>query len=97
MRFKEYLNENYTKKSLREELIQGGVLKMIKRLEYWFDFSEKSTGERIRHLETELINAGGPQKFAMILRRVPSVSHFLIKHIDELTGDLLHTAKLLHK
>lgn len=96
MRFKEYLIETHTEKSLREELIQGGILKMIKRLEYWFDFSKKSTLERINHLETELINAGGPQKFAMILRRVPSVSHFLIKHIDELSGDLLHTTKLLH-
>ena len=96
MRFKEYLIKNHTKKSLQEELITGGILKMIKRLEYWFDFSEKTTDERIHHLEQELINNGGPQKFAMIVRRIPSVQHFLIKHIDELTGDLLHTAKLLH-
>ena len=96
MRFKEYLIENHTKKSLREELIQGGVLKMIKRLEYWFEVSEKTTRERIKHLETELVNAGGPQKFAILLRRVPSVSHFLAKHMDELTGDLHYTATLLH-
>ena len=42
MRFKEYLIKNHTKKSLQEELITGGILKMIRRLEYWFDFDKKN-------------------------------------------------------
>lgn len=96
MRFKEYLIEEHTKKSLQEELIQGGITKVIKKLQYWFDFGGENVEKRIRRLEQELINAGGPQKFAMIVRRVPSVKHFLLKHTAELTGDLAYTAHLLN-
>ena len=95
MRFKEYLIQNH-KKPLIEEIIQGGIAKVLKRLEYWFDISEKTVEERIHHLEQELINAGGSQKFAMIVRRVPSVKHFIAKHADELSGDLEHVAHLLN-
>lgn len=95
MRFKEYLIEEYTKKSLQEELIQGGILKVIKKLQYWFDGSDKTVADRIHGLELALINAGGPQKFAMLVRRIPSVKHFLLKHIDELPEDLHYTATLI--
>lgn len=96
MRFTEYLIQNHTKKPLNEEIISGGTAKVLKRLEYWFDVSEKTVEERIHHLEQELINAGGPQKFAMVVRRIPSVKHFLLKHAKELTGDLEHTAHLIN-
>jgi len=95
MRFKEYLIEEHTKKSLQEELIQGGIAKVIKKIQYWFDFGDKNVAERIQGLEQELINVGGPQKFAMLVRRIPSVKHFLLKHIDELPKDLHYTATLI--
>ena len=93
MRFKEYLIHEST---LSEELIQGGVAKMLKRIEYWFDGDELTVEEKIKHLEKEMINAGGSQKFAMVVRRIPSIKHFLRKHARELTGDLEHVAHLLN-
>ncbi len=48
MRFKEYLIEEHTKKSLQEELIQGGIAKVIKKIQYWFDFGDKNVAERIQ-------------------------------------------------
>jgi cobalamin biosynthesis protein CbiD len=96
MRFKEYLIKEHIESQLSEELFVGGLNKMIKRLEFWFDLGgKKGTEEKIEQLETELVNAGGPNKFAMIVRRVPAVKHFLRKHIDDLSGELLQTAKLI--
>ncbi len=93
MRFKEYLIREDTKSPLNEELITGGLLKVFKRLEYWFDFSDRTTEERIHRLEQDVINAGGVSKFSMVVRRIPAVQHFLIKHVDELSGDLQRVAK----
>lgn len=92
MRFKEYL-EHTKNKNLTEELVYGGATKVLKKLEYWFDFSDRTTEERIHRLEQDVINAGGVAKFEMVVRRIPSVKHFLIKHIAELTGDLAKVAK----
>lgn len=95
MRFKEYLIRENTEKTLNEELIQSGLLKMFKRLEYWFDFGPRTFEERIQHLEKSVVNAGGPAKFAMVVRRLPSIKHFLLKHKDELSGDLARVAKII--
>lgn len=77
-------------------MIYGGLLKLFKKLEYWFDFGgPKSFEERIDRLEQDVINAGGPRKFAMVVRRIPSVKHFLHKHKDELQGKLAKTEKLV--
>ena len=93
MRFKEYLiQENEV--TLHEDRFED-INNMLKRLEYWFDVSDKTTEERIHHLEKEIINAGGPQKFAMVARHIPAVKHFILKHADELTGDLEYTAHLM--
>ena len=93
MKFKEYLIQEY-EATLNEDRFEE-INNMLMRLEYWFDVSKKTVEERIHHLETELINAGGAQKFAMIVRHVPSVKHFILKHRDELSGDLAHVADLL--
>ena len=85
--FKQYLDQSY---NLTEEIIQGGLLKMFKRLEYWFDRGPENTAERINHLETELVNAGGASKFAMVVRRIPAVRHFLLAHEEELKDSELH-------
>ena len=88
MRFKEYLiTEKYTK-DLNEELIQGGLFKLFKHLEYWFDGSDKSVEDKIKKLQLALEGAGGPMKFAMIVKRLPAVKHFLHKHHEELPEDL---------
>ena len=72
MKFIEYLIQEHTKKvTLKEELIQGGLFKLLKQLEYWFDFSDASVKERIKHLEDYLIRAGGPAKFSMLVKRIP--------------------------
>jgi len=87
MRFKEYLiNERTT--ILNEELITGGLLKMFKHLEYWFDGGKRSYDEKIKKLQLALEGAGGPMKFAMVVRRLPAVKHFLHKHHGELPEDL---------
>ena len=94
MKFTEYLIQEYTKKRiLKEELVQGGLFKMFKQLEYWFDFSDATVKERIEHLEQHLIDAGGPLKFSMLVKRIPSIGSFLKRHIGELSGDLLRVAK----
>lgn len=93
MRFKEYLIHE---KTLTEELIQGGIAKMLKRIEFWFDGNQLTVDEKIHHLEQEMINAGGSQKFAMVVRRIPAIKHFILKHTKELTGDLEHVAHLLN-
>ena len=93
MRFKEYLIREDTQQPLKEELIQGGLFKLFKRLEYWFDFDKQTTEERIHHLEQSVIFAGGVAKFSMIIRRLPAVKHFLVKHRGELSGDLARVAK----
>ena len=85
--FKQYLDQSY---NLTEEIITGGLLKMFKRLEYWIDRGPKNTADRIDHLEQELINAGGASKFAMVIRRVPAVRHFLLAHEEELKDSPLH-------
>ena len=96
MRFKEYLIREDTKRPLNEEIISGGLLKVFKRLEYWFDFGgERTVEERIHRLEEDVINAGGPGKFAMVVRRIPSVKHFLHKHAADLVGDLAKTERLV--
>lgn len=96
MRFKEYLILEYNKSdSLREEIVLGGINKVLKRLEFWFDGTADTTRQRIRKLRHELVAAGGPQKFAMIVRRLPSVKHWMIKHADELSGDLRDTINLI--
>ena len=93
MRFKEYLIKEDTK-SLNEELISGGLFKLFKHLEYWFDGGTKSVDEKIKKLQLALEGAGGPLKFGMIVRRLPSVRHFLTKHHGELPEDL---EDLVHK
>ncbi len=85
--FKQYLEQSY---NLTEEIIQGGLLKMFKRLEYWFDRGPENTAERIAKLEEELINAGGASKFAMVVRRIPAVRHFLLAHEEDLKDSKLH-------
>lgn len=95
MRFKEYLITEHSKNTLNEELVYGGTGKVFRRLQYWFDFGPRTVNERIYKLRRELVNAGGPNKFAMIVRRIPSVKHFIKKHKDELTGDLADVAKLI--
>ena len=92
MTFKQYLDQS---QSLSEEIIQGGVSKMFKHLSYWFDRGPENAAKRIAKLEQEIINAGGVAKFAMIVRRIPSVRHFLLAHKDELDGDLAELVKLL--
>ena len=94
MRFKEYLIKEDTK-NLNEELIQGGLLKLFKQLEYWLDGNDASVEHKIEKLQQTLVNAGGPSKFAMVVRRIPSIKHFLKKHHDELTDDLSKTANLI--
>ncbi len=93
MKFKEYLIQEH-EATLHEDRFED-INNMLTRLEYWFDISEKNIEERIHHLEKESINAGGPQKFAMIVRHIPSVKHFILKHQDELSDDLAHVAHLL--
>jgi len=93
MKFKEYLIREH-EVTLYEDRFES-MNNILIRLEYWFDVSDKTVDERIHHLEQELINAGGAQKFAMVVRRVPSVKHFVLKHKDELSGDLAHVADLL--
>ena len=95
MRFKEYLAAEYTKQPLEVEIIYGGPRKVFKNLEYWFDFGPQAFEERVKKLEQEIINAGGPSKFAMIVRRIPSVKHFLRRHKDEFDGDLAKLANLV--
>ncbi len=92
MQFKEYLIQEH-EHTLREDRFEA-MNNILVRLEYWFD-SEKTFEERVHHLEKEIINAGGSQKFAMIVRHVPSVKHFIMKHKDELSDDLAHVAHLL--
>jgi hypothetical protein len=96
MRFKEYLEYTESKTPIKEEVVYGGLMKIFKRLEFWFD-TPKSVPERIARLEQELVNAGGPNKFAMVVRRIPSIKHFLMKHKDELVGDLAKTASLIKR
>lgn len=93
MKFKEYLIQEH-ENALREDRFEE-INNMLTRLEYWFDISDKAVEERVHHLEQEIINAGGSQKFAMIVRHIPSVKHFILKHKDELSGDLAHVAHLL--
>ena len=93
MKFKKYLIREH-EVTLYEDRFES-MNNILIRLEYWFDVSEKTVDERIHHLEQELINAGGAQKFAMVVRHVPAVKHFVLKHKDELSGDLAHVADLL--
>lgn len=93
MKFKEYLIREY-EVSLYEDRFES-MNNILIRLEYWFDVSEKTVEERIHHLEQEIINIGGAQKFAMVVRHVPSVKHFVLKHKDELSDDLAYVAHLL--
>jgi hypothetical protein len=94
MTFKQYL-ENTKSQSLVEEVIHGGLLKMFKHLSYWFERGPKGTSERIAHLEKAIENAGGVNKFAMVVRRIPSVKSFILRHKEELTGDLAEVANLI--
>lgn len=92
--FKQYLD--HTKNEpLREDLVSGGLRNMFKHLEYWFVRSPEKVSQRIAQLEEELINAGGARKFAIIVRRIPSVRNFIKKHANELEGKLAKVAKLI--
>ena len=94
MSFKQYL-EHTQSQSLTEEIVSGGLLKMFKHLEYWFDKNPESTAEKIAKLEKALVNAGGARKFAIAVRRIPSVRSFMLRHIDELEGKLAKAANLI--
>ncbi len=87
MRFKEYLMNERTK-ILKEELIAGGLFKMFKHLEYWFDGSNKSYDEKIKKLQLAQESSGGARRFSGLVKRLPSVMHFLHKHHGELPEDL---------
>lgn len=95
MRFKEYLINEKHIKNLSEELITGGLFKLFKHLEYWFDGSDRSVEEKIKKLQLALEGAGGTQKFAMLIKRLPAVMHFLHKHHGELPEDLEDLAHAL--
>lgn len=94
MSFKQYL-ENTQSNSLTEEIISGGLLKMFKHLQYWFDRGPENTADRIAKLEQALVNAGGARKFAIIVRKIPSIRSFMLRHKDELEGKLAKAANLL--
>ena len=93
--FKQYLEQQTKSQSLSEEVIHGGLLKMFNRLQFWFDKGPKDTAERIRQLEKELVYAGGANKFAMVVRRIPSVKNFLLRHKDELEGELSQVVEMI--
>ncbi len=94
MRFKEYLIDERTK-ILKEEIIAGGLFKMFKHLEYWFDGSDKSMDEKIKKLQLAQEGAGGARRFSMLVKRLPAVKHFLHKHHDELPKDLEELAHIM--
>ena len=95
MTFKQYLENTKSQSLIREEVIHGGLLKMFKQLQYWFDRSPEDTEQRIARLKKDMINAGGPAKFAMLVRRIPSVRSFILRHKDELEGGLAEVANLI--
>ena len=85
----------YAGDELQEKFIYGGVGKMLKHLKYWFEGGEGSTEERISALNRGMEAAGGPSKFAMSIRRIPSVKHWMKKHAEELPADLSKVVTLL--
>ena len=92
--FKEYLIE-YAGDDLQERFIYGGVSKVLKHLKYWFDGDDKTTEERIDALHKGMEAAGGPSKFAIKIRRIPSVRHWMKKHAEELPEDLSQVIGLI--